>query len=317
MGHTIEVYKALQPTSLPTIGERIRGLPGLKQLDQTAAAITHFTFGVVQRKFKVTDASLKYASWLAKHPESTPTEQLEARRLIAKEVNAAYGGLHWENLGVNRTTQQIARFLFLAPDWTFSNYLNLKYSGTGGPGGNAARLFWMRSIILGLALTAATSIMLARRRSQDPTQVLLGKDKNGKDLTDNVYFVGAPGDMSTLIHNVIRYGAILGGARSIANKLGPLPRAALHLASNKDALGREIVPKTTRTDLLGRSVGSHKPGFWEKTGLGAEQVVRDLAPVPFSVSTIMKMMTDRAHRYTAGQYAEALVSGRQPQAVNH
>ena len=166
LGRAVEAYQALTPSSLPTTAEKIRSLPGLKQVDQAAAAITHLTFGIVQRKLKVTDASLKHAKWIERHPTATPAEAFEAQRLISKEINAAYGGLHWENLGVNRVTQELSRALMLAPDWTFSNIFNVGQSFTGGPGGNAARLFWIRSIILGLALTAGMSILMSGKRGK-------------------------------------------------------------------------------------------------------------------------------------------------------
>jgi N12 class adenine-specific DNA methylase len=315
LGRAVEAYQALKPSSLPTAAERIRSLPGLKQVDQAAAAITHLTFGIVQRKLKVTDASVKYARWIDNHPTATPGEAFEAQRLISKEINAAYGGLHWENLGVNRVTQELARALMLAPDWTFSNIFNVGQSFTGGPGGNAARMFWIRSIILGLALTAGLSIFLTGRRSKDPTRVLLGRDRKGKDLDDNVFFVGAPGDVSTLVHDVQKYGVIVGLARVIGNKLGPVARAGVHLMTNTDQMGRPIIPKKTNVNLLGQHTRTHTPGFLEKTGLGAEQLGRDVAPVPFSVSTLARMIMDKQHKYTMGQYAESIISGRQPTAV--
>ena len=59
-------------------------------------------------------------------------------RSIGKEINAVYGGLNWDVMGVSANYQAVARMFLLAPDWTFSNVANLKYAFEGGPGGNAA-----------------------------------------------------------------------------------------------------------------------------------------------------------------------------------
>ncbi len=313
LGKTVEVYKALQPSSLPTTAEKIRSLPGLKHLDQSASAISHLTFGIVQRKMKVTDASIQYAAWLAKNPDASPGAAFEAQRQIAKEVNATYGGLNWENIGVHRTTLELDKALFLAPDWTYSNILNLKYAGEGGPGGKAARLFWLRSIVFGLALTAGMSLAIGGKLGKDPTQVYMGKDREGNDLNENVFFAGAPGDLSTLIHGVIRYGAVVGLARMIAGKLGPFGKAGIHLGTNTDMRGRPITAKTTNVNLFGQKVPRHQEGFLEKTGLGAEELARDVTPIPFSLGSIVKMLLDPKHHYNLGQYVTAATVGREPQ----
>jgi hypothetical protein len=315
LNKTVEVYKALQPSSLPTTTDKIRSLPGIKTLDNIASGVSHLTFGIVQRKFKVMDASIKYAAWLAKHPNAGAQESFEAQRQIAKQVNSVYGGLNWENIGVQRTALELSKALLLAPDWTFSNVLNLKYAGESGAGGNAARLFWLKSIMWGLALTAGTSLLMSGHVSKDPTRVALGRDKNGKELDDNVYFVGAPGDLSLLIHNSKRYGAVVGLARTIGSKLGPFPRAAINMSSNQDAAGRQIIPKSTNKNLIGQTVPKHQPGALEKTGIGAEELVKEILPVPFSVTSIAQMLMDPKHHYTKAQYAEAALSGRKPQEV--
>ena len=312
---TVEVYKALQPSSLPTTTDKIRSLPGIKQLDKIASNVSYLTFGLVQRKFKVMDASIKYAAWLAKHPDAGAQESFEAQRQIAKQINAVYGGLNWENMGVNRTALDLSKALFLAPDWFYSNWLNAKYAFEHGVHGPAARLFWLKSIMWGLALTAGTSLLMSGHVSKDPTRVALGRDKNGKELDDNVYFVGAPGDLSSLIHNSKRYGAVIGLARTIGSKLAPFPRAAVHLVSKQDATGREIIPKSTNKNLLGQAVPKHQPGALEKTGIGAEDLAKEILPVPLSVTAIAQMLMDSKHHYTKAQYAEAALSGRKPQEV--
>ena len=314
LDRTAEVYIHMRPNSLPTTAEKIRALPILKQLDNAAAAISHFTFGIVQRKNKVVDASLKFAGWIANNPNATPEEMFKAQRQIAKEINAVYGGLNWEIMGHNRVTRELSKALLLAPDWTFSNVANLKYATEGGVGGNAARFFWLRAAVFGLALTAGLSMLISGKLSKDPTRVMLGKDKEGKELTDNVFFVGAPGDVSSLVHNVVKYGVPVGVARTIAAKLGPIARAAEHMMSNQDATGRPIIPKKTTSDLFGNKLPgrAHEPTFVEKNLLGAKELAKETFPVPFSIGTIVSMLTDKKNHYTAGQYASALINGRKP-----
>jgi hypothetical protein len=312
LDRTVEIYRAINPSSLPSTAEKIRSIPGLRQVDRLAGAISHLTFGIVQRKLKVTDASLQYASWIARNPNATPQQGFEAQRGIAKQVNATYGGLHWENLGVHRMAVELSKLILLAPDWIYSNYLNVKYAGEGGPGGRAARLFWLRSILFGLALTAGLSLLLAGRLPRDPTEVLLGKDEQGNDLYENIFFVGAPGDASALIHNFIRYGAVLGLARSLSGKLGPFPKTGVHLISNQDDTGRPIVPKSTNQNLLGQPAPRHEPSFLEKTALGAKELAHGVMPVPFSLSTVARMALAKKESFTPGEYAAALLTGKQP-----
>jgi hypothetical protein len=95
--------------------------------------LTHTTFDVIQRKFKVTDFSLKQAAWLADHPDATDTEYGDAMRSVSKEVNAVYGGLNWEVMGWGPNARELMRSVILAPDWTFSNFANVKYAFQGGP----------------------------------------------------------------------------------------------------------------------------------------------------------------------------------------
>jgi hypothetical protein len=314
LDRAIEVYHGLKQSSLPTLGQRLRSAPGIKQVDRLAAGISHLTFGIVQRKFKVVDASLQYAKWIAKHPNDTPAELFEAQRAIARQVNATYGGLHWENLGVHQTTLGLARAIALAPDWTFSNYLNASYAFEGGPAGQSARKYWIMAGIWAIALGEATSILLTGHPSKDPTQVYLGKNAEGKDIYINAYFTGGEGDLVTLVRDVNRLGGIEGTAYFLAGKLGSLPKAAMSAAVNA-AQGRTIVPKTVDHTLLGRRVLPYTPNVLEKTALGAKELVKQAAPVPFSASTIAKMLTD-GKQHSMAEYIATAIAGREPQQLS-
>ena len=71
-------------------------------IDAIFKGMTKATFDVAQRKFKVIDYSTKEAQWLAKNPKRYGCAVWHSHaRLLAKEVNAVYGGLNWDVLGVS------------------------------------------------------------------------------------------------------------------------------------------------------------------------------------------------------------------------
>ena len=301
LGRTIEAHKAAQASTFPTRLEMIRNLPGIKQADQAAQWLTHQTFDVMQRKFKVTGYASQKAAWIAKHPNATPVELTQAKRDIAKEVNGAFGGLHWENMGINKNTLEISRALMLAPDWTFSNVVNAKYAFKGGPAGTAARKFWVKSAVTGCILTQALSLAVSGQLSDHATEVFLGKDKNGEDVYSNMFFAGAPKDATTLFENIRQFGAIEGLAHSIASKLGPLGRTAMELGTNKNWMGKDIVPPGT--------------GFVGGTLKAGAEVASNLAPIPFSVSNVAKMITDPDEKYGAWDYL-SIAGGTPPRHLS-
>jgi broad specificity phosphatase PhoE len=299
-GRTFEAYKALQPGSIPTWSEIWRRAPVVHQLDTLAGKITEFTFGNLQRRFKVTDYQLHKAAWMAEHPNATQAELTAAKQSIAKEINAVYGGLNWENLGINRATVEVTRALMLAPDWTISNIFNLKYSlERGTPAGSMARKFWMRTIIGGLAATQAMSLMMSGKLSKNPTQVYYGQDSEGKEIYQNVFFKGASGDAVNLVHNVADYGAVQGLARSISGKAAPLVRAGIQIATNRDYLGRPIVPQ-----------GMHPIAGTVRAAVKTGEAV---LPVPFTVSNLHDMLLGPdAGKYSVPEFLTTTFAGNPP-----
>ncbi len=300
LGHTIEAYKGLIDTSVPSRLDVFKKATGIKAIDNFSKKLTRFTFDVVQRKFKVSDYSLKVAKFIAKNPNATEAELTDAKRSIAKEVNAAYGGLNWETLGWSKSTLNIARFLMLAPDWTFSNFFNAKYAFEGSPAGSAARKFWVRSILTGMALTYAMSTLVNKKAPkanlQNLTSVYLGKDKQGKDIYQNMFFAGAPNDAINLINNVGDYGAIAGLGLTLQNKASPFVRAGIQFLTNKNYLGQDIVPR-----------GS---GPITGTARGLYAALVSASPVPFTVSTLFQMFTDPSKQYSPQEYITALAGTR-------
>ncbi len=308
LGKTIEAYRGLKKSSLPqnqgVIGrtfDTLRNLPGIKQVDQLAKTMTDITFNQMQRKFKVADFALQRAQFIAKQPGASTNELSSAEQQIADEVNSAYGGLNWEDLGINRLTQDVARAFFLAPDWTYSNIRTAQLGLKGGPAGQAARAFWVRSAVTGLVLTQLTSLMLSGKASSDPTSVYLGKDKQGRDIYQNMYFVGAAGDAVNLLRNMGDYGVPMGAAQELAAKASPLARTGMQVLTNRNYYGQQIIPKGS-----GPVVGTIR---------GAGQLAANLGPVPFSVSGPLQMLTDKQGRYTPKEYATTFLTGARTRHV--
>jgi hypothetical protein len=303
-GRTYEAYRALEPGSIPTWSDIWRRAPVVHQMDQVAGKITDFTFGNLQRRFKVTDYELHAAGWMAKHPEATAGETAAAKHSITKELNAVYGGLNPENLGVSRASTEVARALMLAPDWTFSNVFNVKYAlERGTPAGSMARKFWIRTMVGGMAATQAMSLMMSRGHlSKNPTQVYFGRDPEGNEIYQNVFFKGASGDAINLVHNVGDYGAVEGLARSLAGKAAPIPRAAIQVATNRDYLGRPIVP--------------HGMNPIAGTVRGAGKTAAALLPVPFTVSNMHDMLLGpESGKYSVPEFLTTTFAGNPPRHV--
>lgn len=285
-----EAYAGLNKSSIPTGFDKFADAPLIKQVDAAFKKTTEVTFDVIQRKFKVQDAELKGAAWLGNHPEATNEEYFAARRSIAKEVNAAYGGLNWDVLGVGKTVRDVSRLFLLAPDWTFSNVLNVKYTFEGGPAGSAARMFWAKSFATGFAMTAAASIALGGK--YDPTdikhidQVYLGKDQQGKDMYANWFFAGAPKDAMTLVKRSASDSPIAGTAEFIVGKANPLVSAINAVASNKQPSGKPIY---NRDDS-----NLEKTGDILKFGAGRVVPISGVS----AVKTVSDALTDPNHEYS-------------------
>jgi len=290
-----EVYEGLTG-KLPDRMDVLKGVVGIKQFHEISDAIAHETFDVLQTKFKITDYAIKRAAWDANNPEATDQERFAARRSIAKEVNAIYGGLNWETLGWKPNHVELMRAIILAPDWTFSNIYNLRYAAEGGPAGNAARMFWFRSAITGMALTQLTSLMISGQTSKHWTQVYLGTDKNGKELYTDWFFAGAPKDFVTLLNAVQNHGAIQGSAWTVFNKMAPITGIAPRLAANLDWTGRPITKKGQ--------------GPVEKTARDTAFIAEQLLPAPFAVKDMAKMLFDKDKDYTRWDVLSEMLGGR-------
>lgn len=288
-----EAYEGLRKSSLeePTGLARLKDNAIVKMADAAFKKTTEYTFDVVQRKFKVLDASLKVAGWMADHPEATDEDLFAARRSIAKEVNSAYGGLNWNVLGTGKTVRDVSRLFLLAPDWTFSNVLTAKYSFEGGPAGSAARMFWAKSFATGFAMTAAVSIAIGGR--YDPTdikhidQVYLGKDEKGKDMYANWFFAGAPKDAITLAKRSASDSPLAGTAEFIVSKASPALGLLGDVAYNKKG-GSNIPVRNTK------DTGLEQTGEVLKYGAGRVVPITGVS----AVKTVSDALSDPNHEYS-------------------
>lgn len=319
---TQEAYHNLAPGTMPTLGDVLAEAPGMKQLNTFAKGVTHTTFGVMQRKFKIWDFARQTAAWDANHPNATTVERLDAQRSIAKQVNAVYGGLNWEVLGMNKAALALSRMLILAPDWTYSNFINVGQSFEGGPkamiqqlapkfsskkwegsaAGGSARLFWIRAMLGGMLATQMMSIALTGTRSKRWTQVYMGKDKDGNEIYQNLFFSGAPGDLVNIISKSQERGVINGAGRWLAGKYSPIIRAYETAHTGETYLG-------TKINQPGMS-----PVAQDIRTLG--YMGRDLAPVPFSLMNAWEMaFGPKKDIYTPAEFIGTLVGGTPPQHV--
>lgn len=278
-GTPYEAYKGLKPSSIPTGLDKLSDFPIIKQVDAFAKSLTHETFDVIQRKFKVMDFAQKQTRWIAKNQEANDAEYGSAMRGIAKEVNSAYGGLNWDVLGVSKGMRDLSRLFILAPDWTFSNVANLKYATEGGPAGSAARAFWVKSFVTGIAMSQAASVLISGKTDlSHPTSVYLGEDKDGKKMYSNIFFAGAPKDAISLVNHVMKDGLLGGLIGFAANKFGPVASTGLGIAENRQFTGQPI---TKRGDTP-----------IEKDAKNLKFAATQTLPVPFGIKDIAQLLTN-------------------------
>ena len=295
-----EAYQGPKPSSLEprnTLLAKVK--EGYAPVDAIFKGMTKATFDVAQRKFKVIGYMTRKAAWLAKNPNTTDSEYGTAMRSIAKEANAVYGGLNWDVLGVSKNFQAVGRMFLLAPDWTFSNVANLKYAFEGGPGGNAARMFWLKSFTTGYAMTQGMSLLLTGQMTKQWDKVYLGKDDKGKEMYSSMFFVGAPKDAIGTINSTMRDGFPIGTVEFALNKASPLVGTGVKLTEKTDWQGRPIIKRTD--------------SFGEKSEKGLAFAGEQLLPAPF----VIKDMSQRLMNPDEGLTYKDFLAGLVGAAVYH
>jgi hypothetical protein len=278
LGRTIDAYKRLEPGSIPTVGDVIAKAPLIKQATHVAEATTRLTFDVLQRKMKIWNYAADVTAWIGAHPEHSPAELSRAETQIGKQVNSVYGNLNWETLGWNKTSLAIARLGLLAPDWFFSNVVNVGQAFKGGVAGNNARMFWVRAATSAITLSQLTSFAMTGEWSDKPFQVYEGKDKEGRKIYRNMFSTGALGDMVNFIGKMEDKGIVAGAAQFLAAKTKPIVRAGMQAVTNETYAHKQITPK----DMA----------FLPKSLRQMFYFGRELAPIPFSASNTVDMMSN-------------------------
>lgn len=321
-GHSTEAYKRLAPGSVPKWDEIIKMAPGIKEASKLANLIGDYTFNNLIRKAKILSAESKASSWKVRHPNATDGQIRTAEEAIAKFVNSLYGGLNFENMGISRTMQKLASIVNLAPDWTYSNIAMTYYAAAdwkspdyeedsskgwfkrkmGGispreaTAGHLSRMFIMKSIIGAAVATQLLTLALTGKPSKHLFKVTFGHDKEGNEITLNLFLRGSTGDIINWITNMAEYGGVQGTARTFGNKLAAIPRAVLHQINNENSLHQPIAAK-------GMSPLA-------STARGVKTALQDLLPIPFSVTNTADLLSEHREPW---EYALMLLSGQPPQ----
>lgn len=274
---------------------KVVNAPGVKQILEAADKNSNFLFGKVQRLLKANNYGTLVANWVADHPEATNAEVLAAKRGFAKHVNAVYGGLNWEAMGMTKSNLSLLRIGLLAPDWTISNLALLKQAvGEGGTAGAASRAHVLSALVVGMTLTEGLNHLLTGHFTDDNK----AGHKLEVEIAPEVYVSllrGGIGDITKFASMVAESG--LGGVTRFAQgKLAPIPRTVAGLATNTTYTGGPIVPKNA-----GPVAGTYDV---LKYALGSA------GPVPLGVTNLMQYATKGKEPNVAGAAAVGSGLGR-------
>lgn len=240
----------------------------LNQVDKNA----NFIFGKMQRTLKIANYSSQVMNWIADHPAATNEEVVAAKRGIARNVNAVYGGLNWEAMGMTKSNLSLLRLGLLAPDWTISNIQLLKQAiGERGTAGNASRAHILTALTTGMIATEGINKILTGHYTDEnePGHQL------EVEIAPNVYVSmlrGGIGDITKFASMVAESGA--GGiARFIQGKGAPFARTSAGLLTNTQYTGGPIVPKNA-----GPVAGTYDV---------LKYALQNAGPVPFGISNLL------------------------------
>lgn len=218
---------------------KILNASAAKQLNAISDAHTKFLFGEYQRWIKVQTYAKNVAAWEARNPNATPEQTREAKLGFAKATNAEFGGLNWEALGVNKTTQSILRTFLLAPDWVVSMGLATKYAVGRGTAGQQARGTLFKAVAGGLAITDGLNYLMTGHHLWDNKQ----GHKTEIEVAPNVYVSlvrGAPGELMKLMSNTIESGSLKGVQRYAEGKASPFLASGITAISGINYYGADI-----------------------------------------------------------------------------
>lgn len=279
-------------------------LPVIKQVLQTAEKFSDILFDNIQRKMKVIDYANKAAAWVGSHLEATDRQIVEAKRSIASEINAAYGGLNWTALGVSKSSLGWMRLLMLAPDWTVSNVLLPLKMGSvlkGDPGGKAALSHIVTATIASSLATLGLNHVLHGKDNKETLALLkagkydeagasfVGQRELGHELevevAPGVYipmFRGGISDITKVIGLYRELGPVEGSLQFASNKASPFLRTAIGVMSNTVQGKPILVPYNPTNSWLQNTVAQLK-----QTG----KMVRPALPLPLGITQAASYLT--------------------------
>ncbi len=245
-------------------------MPVAKQIFKTIEANNNFLFGKMQRYMKVMTYQRNVADWVNKNLNAENEAVYKAKQGFAKAVNAEFGGLNWEAMGVGKSAQSALRLALLAPDWFVSALSQTKYVFEKGTAGQLARGTLLKATIGGIVSTEVLNKII--------TGHFTDKNKKGHlfelQAAPNMYVSlirGAPGELVKFVSNVWESGG-QGVTRYLQGKFGPALRTLLtSLPGGTNYQGRPT--------WEGKSAG-------EKTINGLINIIASAAPVPFGISSI-------------------------------
>lgn len=277
VAHTQDIMSHL--TEGNDIVSKALRLPVLKQASQAIEASNEFLFGKMQRFLKTMTFQKEASSWVASNPNATNQETLAAKRGFAKAINANFGGLNWQAMGITKSDQSLLRTLFLAPDWLTSAGSQVKYAlSDTGTAGNTARATMIKAIVGGMAVTEGLNkVITGHYTDQNPKGHTLELQ-----VAPNVYVSlirGAPGELVKLLSNVTESGPIQGVSRYGESKLSAIPRTALGLVSGVDYTGRDIY-----------TAGQKNPNAISKTFGGLLFALENGSPFPFGLGNTLSYL---------------------------
>lgn len=275
----LDVLRALRdPGNDASIFNKIAEAPGIKQFAKVTDTSTEFLFGKVQRYLKVMDYQNKVAGWVASHPDATDDALVAAKRGYAREINAAYGGLNWEQMGVGKDAQLAMRLAMLAPDWTISNLALGKYAVSGGTEGASARAHIAGALAAGTLLTQGVNYLLTGHSSfENPPGHAMEVEVGPHAYTS--FYRGGIGDLLKLGSMMMESGPLEGVARFTQGKASPFMRTGVGLLANADYNGRPITEKNA--------------GPIQNTLNAGKFVAKSLLPVPLGISNVIGYANSR------------------------
>lgn len=259
---------------------KVTNLPGVKHILKTAEKSGEFLFGKLQRFLKVSDYGNKISNWVADHPEATNAEVKTAKMGFAKEINAAYGGLNWEAMGMTKSNLSLLRLALLAPDWTISNVQLLQYAlgdfGKVTTAGASARKHIITALVGGMMVTEVLNKII--------TGHFTDENKKGHkleiEISPDVYVSLLRGGIGDIVKfgSMVTESGLQGVARFLQGKLAPFPRTAIGLLTNTKYTGGPIAKKSEGP------VGNTEDVL--------KYLVSSAAPMPLGVSNFLNYMKD-------------------------